>query len=322
MKPVYIFSLPRSGSTLVQRVLGRSPRVKTVAEPWVLIPFFTSLKKDTALAFYGHNYCAQAINDFVTKLPEEAETYQEGVKKMAEYLYASLCDDSISYFLDKTPRYHLVATEIIKTFKAEAKYILLLRNPLDVISSIVESVAHGRWNLHKWEIDLFEGLKNIHALFDSYSSQLCILHYESLVSGDLTSWKELFGYLELDFDESYVAGLSRHQINGMGDPTGQKKFDNLSSLSVGKWKNSITSLHRKKWLIHYLDFLGKDLCDDLGYNYSNLRDEINALSTINPMHLIDVPYVFRNFISRYINVDYWHMRKNRNFQNKKLYSPF
>ena len=37
--PIFLFSLPRSGSTLLQRVLMSHKDIASVAEPWLMLPF-------------------------------------------------------------------------------------------------------------------------------------------------------------------------------------------------------------------------------------------------------------------------------------------
>ncbi|MFW6066259.1 MAG: sulfotransferase, partial [Planctomycetota bacterium] len=38
VSPLILFSLPRSGSTLLQRMLSLHGRIASTAEPWLLIP--------------------------------------------------------------------------------------------------------------------------------------------------------------------------------------------------------------------------------------------------------------------------------------------
>ena len=45
VKPVFIFSLPRSGSTLLQRVLTGHSEISSFAEPHFLLPLVGIIKK-------------------------------------------------------------------------------------------------------------------------------------------------------------------------------------------------------------------------------------------------------------------------------------
>ncbi|MFV1990599.1 MAG: sulfotransferase, partial [Acidimicrobiales bacterium] len=46
IRPAFLLSLPRSGSTLLQRLLGAHSMVATVAEPWLLIPPLYALRDE------------------------------------------------------------------------------------------------------------------------------------------------------------------------------------------------------------------------------------------------------------------------------------
>ena len=48
--PIFIFSLPRAGSTLLQRVLMGHPEIASIAEPWLLLPLMYVQKEHGVLA--------------------------------------------------------------------------------------------------------------------------------------------------------------------------------------------------------------------------------------------------------------------------------
>src|SRR5665213_3086127 len=54
VRPIFIFSISRSGSTLLQRVLAAHPEVATVSEPWLLLPFVYSMRTEGVIADYVH----------------------------------------------------------------------------------------------------------------------------------------------------------------------------------------------------------------------------------------------------------------------------
>ena len=68
-EPVFLFSLPRSGSTLVQRLIAGHPEVATTSEPWVLLPLLYTMRRPGAFTEYGHRTAVRAIDDFTGQLP-------------------------------------------------------------------------------------------------------------------------------------------------------------------------------------------------------------------------------------------------------------
>src|SRR5688572_7827725 len=134
-QPIFLFSLPRAGSTLVQRVIASHDDVHTVSEPWLLLPFLYALRTDGARAEYWHEAGAEALADFCGALPGGEDEYRAAVRELAERLYSAATPDGPRYFLDKTPHYHVIADEVMRTFP-DAKFVFLWRNPLAALASL------------------------------------------------------------------------------------------------------------------------------------------------------------------------------------------
>ena len=134
--PIFLFSIPRSGSTLLQRMLAGHPEISTVSEPWILLPLVYSQKQTGQLSNYSHRNSQLGINDVINQLPQKERDYNLAIRSMSDHIYEKLCLNNEKYFLDKTPRYHLIAQEIISIYP-DAKFIFLFRNPLDVYASVM-----------------------------------------------------------------------------------------------------------------------------------------------------------------------------------------
>src|SRR5690349_14306880 len=101
--PVFVFSITRSGSTLVQRVIGSYPGVATTSEPWLLIPLLYTLRRRGVVAEYTHELAVEAIEDFCKQLPHGTEDYRGELRRFVLRLYAAAAGEGTRYFLDKTP---------------------------------------------------------------------------------------------------------------------------------------------------------------------------------------------------------------------------
>src|SRR2546430_873315 len=132
--PIFLMSLPRSGSTLLQRLIAAHPQIATTSEPWVLLPVLSALRYSSSYADYSHSDASAAIADFCASLPSGDQSYFEAVRTFALELYAHASPRDAMYFLDKTPRYHLIAEELSRTFP-DAKYVFLWRHPLSIVAS-------------------------------------------------------------------------------------------------------------------------------------------------------------------------------------------
>src|SRR5262249_20278294 len=67
--PILLLSLPRSGSTLVQRVLAAHPGVATASEPWLLLPLLLPLRDDVPAPGGWQPRVHSALEDFARMLP-------------------------------------------------------------------------------------------------------------------------------------------------------------------------------------------------------------------------------------------------------------
>ena len=64
MQPIFLFSLPRSGSTLAQRIIASHAEIATTAEPWLLLPCLYALRHGGVYAEYSQATAVKAIRDF------------------------------------------------------------------------------------------------------------------------------------------------------------------------------------------------------------------------------------------------------------------
>lgn len=279
IRPIFLFSLPRAGSTLVQRVLAAHDDIATTSEPWLLLPFLFSIREQGVYAEYSHKLMVQAVEDFCGELPGGIDDYFEELRTFVLQLYAKAAKGEAGYFLDKTPRYHLVVEEIIRLFP-DGKFIFLWRDPLAVIASIIETWGQGKWNLYLCKVDLFDGLTNLISAYSAHAGQVCAVKYENLLSNPEAEWKRVFAYLELPFDVELLSRFKEVHLSGrMGDPTGVQQYQALSKEPLEKWKRVLINPIRKAWCRRYLRWLGEDRLATMGYDLAAL---LSALDSVSP----------------------------------------
>ena len=68
IKPVFLLSLVRSGSTLLQRVLAGHSKISTTGEPWILLPYLFAHKKQGTMTAYAHATSYTGVADFIENL--------------------------------------------------------------------------------------------------------------------------------------------------------------------------------------------------------------------------------------------------------------
>src|ERR1700679_3213910 len=102
IQPIFLLSISRTGSTLIQRIVGAHEGVATVSEPWLLLPHAYTLRPAGIDAEYVHPLLVAAIEDFSAELPRGREDYLEEMRDFALRLYAKAAGDAATHFLDKT----------------------------------------------------------------------------------------------------------------------------------------------------------------------------------------------------------------------------
>jgi len=275
IQPIFLFSISRSGSTLVQRIIAAHEGVATASEPWLLLPHAYTLRPRGVDAEYVHPLLVAAIEDFADSLPRGGDDYVEELRRFALRLYEKAAGEGSTHFLDKTPPYCLVAEEIMRIFP-EGKFVFLWRNPLAVVASLIET--WGPWHPTFMSSDLFIGLPRLVAAREAHRSEVHAARFEELSGGDEDAWRSLMGYLEIEFDPSTLTEFAKVDLPGrMGDPTGRKRYSALSSEPGQKWRRTLANPLRREWCRRYLRFLGRDRLGTMGYDLDQLLSDLDSL---------------------------------------------
>jgi hypothetical protein len=272
--PIFIFSLPRSGSTLTQRLLASHDKVATSSEPWLLLPFLYTLREPGCYSEFGHYLMVSGVKDFCRELPGGEEDYRGAVRQLALDLYAKAAGGDATHFVDKTPRYHLIVDEIVALFP-EGKFIFLWRNPLAVIASIVETFGKGRWILYVLKVDLFDGVRKLVAACQRHGEQSLSVRYEALVTDPESEARRLFAHLGLDFDAAVLQKVGQLRLKGrLGDSAGPESYRDISQEPLQKWKYVLANPLRKWWCRRYLRWIGRERLAAMGYELDDLLTEL------------------------------------------------
>jgi hypothetical protein len=276
IRPIFVFSITRSGSTLVQRVIAAHDGVATVSEPWLLLPYLYTLRREGVSAEYTHPLLVTAIEDFCKELPAGSEDYRRELRDFVLRLYEKAAGPDARYFVDKSPPYYFVADEIMRLFP-EGRFIFLWRNPLSIIASIIETWRLGRWTPTLFREDLFIGLPRLVSAYMANPAGAHAVRFEDLIGGDTDVWRRLMAYLEIEFDPSALDRFNEVELCGrMGDHVGSGRYSSLSAEPAQKWAETIANPLRKLWCRRYLRFLGDERLAAMGYDGEALLDQLDA----------------------------------------------
>lgn len=294
-RPIFIFSVPRSGSTLTQRLLGAHPDISTTGEPWILLPQLQALRPYGAYTQYGHAGAIRGIKAFCQRLPEGEADYLNGLRSFITNLYAKAAHGA-TYFVDKSPRYSLFVDDLLRIFP-DCKAIFLWRSPLAVLASMLTTWGDtAKWNLYAMDPDLFRGLPNLVETYQRNGDRAYSLRYEDLIADPRTELGRIFDYLELPFEAEVIERFSSVELPGYRDPTGTDRYQSISAEPLAKWHGVLRNPLRKRWCRRYLQWFGEGRLEIMGYNQKQLLADLDH-----------VPASFEYLLSDVVRMSYGYL---------------
>lgn len=143
---IFIISAPRSGSTVLMRILNAVPGIQGHPELHLLPPLaHLGLWRTVEKAPFDALQARAAMTGIVDVLPGGEADYVVACRAYADTLYGGLLaglDEEARFLVDKTPANALVLPELRKLYP-EAKVIVLTRHPAAVFVSYAEAFFGG-----------------------------------------------------------------------------------------------------------------------------------------------------------------------------------
>ena len=268
---IFLISQPRAGSTLLQRILGGHPDIYTVSEPWLMLHPLYALRFSGVKAEYNAHLAGNALQDFLQILPNGKADFFEGVRRMYGYLYKRALENAGKcYFLDKTPRYYFIIPELYHTFP-KAHYIILFRNPLAVLCSILNTWINKNWfSLYSYKHDLILSPRLLIEGKKILGENCIVVHYEQLISNPEIEIERICKKLGIVFSAEMIEYRDRLPQWHLGDKE-IYQYSQPHSLSREKWVKDLQ--HPQIWRLvdGYLKLLGKEIISQMGYKYDELQ---------------------------------------------------
>lgn len=277
-KLVFLISQPRGGSTLLQRVLAGHNEIYTVSEPWLMLHPLYALRSGGYEAEYDHQQALRGIKNFLKLLADGEDEYMEALRRMYSYLYQRALETSGKrYFLDKTPRYYLIISELYRLFP-KATFIILLRNPLAVLCSILNTWVQGKWYMFcQYKHDLIEAPRLLLQGIDALRENCLVINYENFVSRPLDETRRICNKMKINFvPEMIEYGEGNLPQWEMGDRGNIYKYANPAPERADKWAESLSDPQVWRLADEYLKLLGPTTFKQMGYSYEEQGEKLIA----------------------------------------------
>lgn len=267
---IFIISQPRAGSTALQLKLGRHDSISTISEPWTLLPLLGLHKPGFLKGVYNHNLYLRTQEELFQII--DKQKYNESLRTFILSHYEQLLKSGTKYFLDKTPRYYEILTEIYSLFP-KAQYIILKRHPANVLKSIIQTWCSRDLNkIFGYSRDILLAPKLIQQFEADHKGQenFHVLRYEDFISNSENELAKLFDFLKI---ENRIANSEKSAseilLGSFGDQKQARNNDQIVN-SREDWSDlkNIESKSYRKIVDAYLKYLGKDFLKEYGeYSY-------------------------------------------------------
>jgi hypothetical protein len=289
---IFIISQPRAGSTLLQRILGSHSAIAISSEPWLMLHPVYGTRDKGIETDYSADWAARGLNEFLENYTDGPQVYDDGIRAFAQTIYFNaMAKGDGRWFIDKTPRYLLILDDLLRLFP-QAKFVFLLRNPMSVLSSLVNTqVNHDLYTLERFREELLDGPKNMLAAIEKLGDQATVVRYEEFVLAPEKESARLCAEFGIDYEQGMVDYAESEPVKGfMQDRTGIHQHDRPSDTRIESWRQMLTDAQQIHFAQHYLRDLGRETVEKLGYSYDELNDAIRAAAERNRSGRVLLPW--------------------------------
>lgn len=248
---LFVVSPPRSGSTLLQRMIGSHSQVHTHPEPHLITPLaYLGYHGTVDKAPFDHINSAEAIKLFVSHLPNGERDYLDALRAYVDVMYGRMLEPTGKrFFMDKTPAYALVMPFLAQLLPT-AKYVVLTRHPLAIFSSFANSFFDGDWErAHEFNPLVERYVPAIGKFLRERPVPLSHVKYEELVASPEGHLERVFAYLGVENEPEAVNYGERFKAEkGPGDPITVNQHQRPVTDSLHKWAVELRGDDRKRRL--------------------------------------------------------------------------
>lgn len=296
---IFIISQPRSGSTLLQRILAGHPSVLASAETWLMLHPLYGLRANGLNAEYEASWARTGITEFLDHYAKGSDTYDEGIRSFGNTIYtAALEQAGKTLFIDKTPRYYYVAKDLYRIFP-KAKFIFLLRNPMAVLASELDTYVNSNLPfLSEFADDLIKAPTSILEAIDQIGDDAIVIRYEEFAKAPEQSARKLCDQLGIEFFDGMLDySKTPAPIGKMNDPVGIHRDTTTHQKSIDKWEALRDNPQHRHFALSYLDELGRQTMSDYGYSFDKIKAVLEKVekggltAEILPWHVAITPRV-------------------------------
>ncbi len=224
--PFFLLGFPRSGTTLLDRMLSAHPAVESIEEQETL----ADAQRDFVLAHGG-----------LDRLRHITEAVRSGYVDAYRRRVADAGAGRSPVVLDKLPL-HSIFLPVISAVFPDARVIFVIRDPRDVcLSCFMQRFELNTAMAHFLDLELTaEYYVAVMELALDSLDRLPIRHlrvrYEDLVTDPAPNLRDLIGFMGLDWDPAVLDYRSRIEGSKIDTPSYRQVSRPLYRSSIGRWR--------------------------------------------------------------------------------------
>lgn len=250
VKLLFVAGAPRSGTTMLARMLGAHPEILGGPEPHLLTPLaYLGVWDKVDKAPYDHVLAAESQRLFVSHLPGGEADYWAACRAYCDALYGGrLAGSGKTICLDKTPAYSLILPFIAKVFP-DARYVVLTRHPAAIFCSFANSFFNGDYGAAQaYNPILNRYVPALAAFLRQNAVPALHVRYEDLVREPEARFAAICEYVGVPYDARAIDyGESAPAVTeGLGDPLGVAKHIRPSVESLHAWAGELAADHARR----------------------------------------------------------------------------
>jgi hypothetical protein len=183
----------------------------------------------------------------------------------------------------------MILKELLEIFP-QAKFVFLLRNPLAIFSSVMNTSLRGDFRgffTTDRKSDLLQGPPALIEGFRRLGDRAHVVRYEELVTGTEQVLEKLCAFLEIPFDRemSNYGNKVQFENSGFVDPKSIYHHQRPVAGYADQWPERLDTAQKQHLALGYLHTLGKNTIESLGYDYEELDRILHRLQS---RHLLPV----------------------------------
>ncbi len=285
---LFVIGAPRSGTTMLERMLSAHAEIQGGPEPHLLTPLaHLGVWDKVDKAPYDHVLAAESQKLFISKLPHGEQDYWDACRAYCDVLYGRYMEGRDEQLcLDKTPAYALILPFMMRVFP-DAKYVVLTRHPLAMFSSFANSFFDGDYEAAHGYNPL---LKRYVPAMAAFLRQTEVPHhhvrYEDLVASPEERFQEICEHIGVHFEAdavNYGAKKDPATTEGLGDPLGVQQHTRPSTASTHKWVNELVhDTNKRTFMEKLIAALDPDDLATLGYPIDELWTPLEEAGSTSP----------------------------------------